>query len=829
MNRQTIDFGIDLGTTNSAIAVVNNGRSVIIKNNQQKDTTPSCVYYSRAGQLCVGDEACRRHRRDIARGRPSRAHMQFKTRMGTDQVYRFPGIEADFAPEQLSAELLKVLRSFVRDEPVDAAVVTVPAAFGQTQVEATQRAAELAGLAQVELLPEPMAASLAFSADARAATGHWLVFDFGGGTFDAVLMRTDGGLMRVVDIAGDNRLGGKDIDALIVNELLLPAVAESFPIARSMADPSGAERIRRLLTVLYAEDAKIALSSQESVTVELEEDVLQDDNGDEIADLNVPITRGRISSLAAPIIGRALRICRDLLGRNHLGPDDLRTVLLVGGPTYMPCIRERLAAELCERIDFSIDPMTAVARGAALYAATMQRTTTGRHTHAGAIPLSLAYPRTTVEDTVSLGIRVDNPPESAAPLVVQLSRGDGRWQSDRITLHGNAALIPVPLVNNSANVFTVSLYSVRGDTLPCDPCSCTIIQGVKVGNPPLPFDICVQVSTPHGDRLRAILRKGQTLPASGTVRGLRTKSALRPGCATDVVAIPLHEGSRGTRPLHNRYLGELRITGDMVSSAVPSGTEAEITVSMDTSRRKSVSVYFDATDETFEEVMAPLQKQPFDAHALPLGLEDARMRIERLAERLPRNGNGEVAGFRGSLETIEELKGRGADGRETAEAALERLGELHRDLDLYEHAMRDSIECGYLTSQLAIVEPKVMSGGNALEQAELAALREQTDAAVADLDGDKARQLRIRASRLFFRVVDRQPDYWMGFLYTYRSDIDRIKWRDPARARELLGRGEALTANGFVPEVKAVVEELWRLKRRDVEAVCRRDVLAIGD
>ncbi|MBD3239976.1 MAG: Hsp70 family protein, partial [Chitinivibrionales bacterium] len=778
MNRQTIDFGIDLGTTNSAIAVVNQGRPVIVKNDQQKDTTPSCVYYSRAGQWCVGDEACRRHRRDITRGRPSRAHTQFKTRMGSDHMYRFPGIDTAFSPEQLSAELLKVMRSFVRDDVVDAAVVTVPAAFGQMQVEATQRAAELAGLVQTELLPEPLAASIAFSIDTQAAAGHWLVFDFGGGTFDAVLMRTDEGLMRVVDIAGDNRLGGKDIDELLVDEIFTPAISDAFAIDRIMADPLQAARMRRLLTCLYAEDAKIALSSQEAITVELEEELLEDDDGHPIVDLNVPITRDRVAALAAPIIDRALRICHDVLKRNGLGPDDLRTVLLVGGPTYMPCIRERLAAELCARIDFSIDPMTAVARGAALYAATMQRTGTARSHAAGARHVSLAYPRTTVEETVSVGIRVDGHDETAGPLVVEVTRGDGRWKSDRISLVDGAALVSVPLVKSTANVFAVALYSARGDRVPCEPDSCTIMQGVKIGSPPLPFDICVQVSTPRGDRLKAVVRKGQTLPATGTIRGLTTKAVLRPGSERDVVAIPLYEGSRDTRPLHNRYLGELRITGGMVSAMVPSGSDAEITVRIDSSRRKSVSVYFDATDETFEEVMAPLQKQPFDMRAVPLGLEEARLRIEQLAERLPREGNGEVAGFRKSLEAAQDLNGRGHDRRESAEAALERLGELHRDLDIYEHAMRDSIECGFLTSQLSLIEPKVMAAGNPMEQAELAIIREQADAAVAALDGSKARQLCRKAGNLFLRVVDRQPDYWMGFLYTYRSDIDRIKWRD---------------------------------------------------
>ncbi len=826
MSRQTIDIGIDLGTTNSAIAVVNRGVASVLKSPQQRDTTPSCVYFSRARQVCVGDEAWQRHRRDLAGGKPSRAHMEFKTRMGTDSTYGLVDSDTIFTPEQLSAEVLKVLRSYLRDEPVDSAVITVPAAFSQVQVEATQRAAELAGLAQVELLPEPLAASIAFSIDSRVADGYWLVFDLGGGTFDAVLMRMEEGLMRVVDIAGDNCLGGKDIDLSIAREVLLPALAGACPLTAALREPARRERICQLLKFLYAENAKIALSSQNSVRIELDEGVVQDDHGEGSPETVVTLTREEVARITTPMVDRALAICTDLLQRNHISADTLQTVLLVGGPTYMPCVRERLQRELCERIDHSIDPMSAVARGAALYAATVQRVAPQRTAPAGVVYVELACPRSTVEDTVTIGVKVLC---QQAETMVQLTRTDGGWQSDRVALSSlGAVLLSVPLVPQTANTFDVALYAPNGDRITTEPDSCTIMHGVKIGNPPLPFDICVQVSTPKGDRLTPILRKGQTLPATGTVRGLKTKTVLRPGEARDVVSIPLFEGTRDTRPLHNRYLGELHITGAHVPSSVPQGSEVEVSVTMDTSRRKSVSVYFDAIDETVEEVMAPLQKEQFDPRAVPIGLEDARIRIAKLEERLPRSGNGRVAGFRLALEQVEDLQACAGEQRDGAEKVLQRVRELHRDLDNYEQAMSAEIECGFLRQQLAIIEPEVMSSGTPAERAEMAALSEQADAVIEAANEEQAKPLRIKAIALYHRVVDRKPEHWMWFVHRYRSDFGSMKWRNRERAAELLERAERLTRDGFVPEVKAIVEELWRQKHDSVDEICREDVLVVA-
>jgi molecular chaperone DnaK len=228
MPRQTIDFGIDLGTTNSAIAVMEGVEPQIIKNNQGQDITPSAVGFTKSGALLLGEAA---KRRQLAS--PQDAYTEFKRKMGSDEIYSFAATGRSLRPEDLSAEVLKSLKGDVeqaRGEVVDSAVITVPAAFELHQCDATRRAAELAGFSQSPLLQEPVAAALAYGFQKDEEKAYWLVYDFGGGTFDAALIRAEEGIINVVAHEGDNFLGGSDIDWAIIQELIMPRLGKEHDL-----------------------------------------------------------------------------------------------------------------------------------------------------------------------------------------------------------------------------------------------------------------------------------------------------------------------------------------------------------------------------------------------------------------------------------------------------------------------------------------------------------------------------------------------------------------------------------------------------------------------
>ncbi|MCB1674471.1 MAG: Hsp70 family protein, partial [Pseudomonadales bacterium] len=266
--RQKIDFGIDVGTTNSAIAYMQDGEALIIKaDDNQMDTTPSRVAYNKNKTLFVGISAKHVLEKEATSAFNNRkeitpnSYQEFKRTMGTDYQYQSSYMGRAYTSEELSAEVLKKLKGYVLGEDVKAAVITVPAMFKQSQLDATQRAAKLAGFNYCELLQEPIAASIAYGIKANQTTGYWLVFDFGGGTFDAALMHVEEGMMKVVDTAGDNHLGGKDIDNAIVDKMLIPALQKQCSLDATLAN----DTFRRLLQNALkgtAENLKINLSSR---------------------------------------------------------------------------------------------------------------------------------------------------------------------------------------------------------------------------------------------------------------------------------------------------------------------------------------------------------------------------------------------------------------------------------------------------------------------------------------------------------------------------------------------------------------------------------------
>ena len=229
-NNGKINRGIDLGTTNSAIAVMENGVPVIKKSNTQKDTIPSIVSITRKGIIHTGDTAANELANQVLRatktwdGRTASTDIfkEFKRTMGTVEVYHSKNLKKDFTSQQLSAEIIKALAANAGVNDGGCIVISVPAKFDATQKTATVEAARLAGFQHIELIQEPIAAAIAYGVATGQKEGFWLVFDLGGGTFDAALLRVDGGVQQVVDTEGDSFLGGKDIDYALVDTILIP-------------------------------------------------------------------------------------------------------------------------------------------------------------------------------------------------------------------------------------------------------------------------------------------------------------------------------------------------------------------------------------------------------------------------------------------------------------------------------------------------------------------------------------------------------------------------------------------------------------------------------
>ncbi|WP_300980346.1 Hsp70 family protein [Nonlabens sp.] len=536
MARTKIDYGIDLGTTNSAISRMENGDATIKKTDTLKDTMPSSVYINKKKAIQVGDSAYNALKRDKLKAMKtwndsdSNSYIEFKRTMGSDKAYSSSNLGKDLTSEELSAEVLKTLKSFVKDENVNSIVITVPAAFKNNQKEATREAAKLAGFNHIELLQEPVAASMAYGLDSDKKDGFWLVFDFGGGTFDAALLKVEEGIMKVIDTEGDNYLGGKNLDFAIVDEIILPYIEDNFVIDSVLADDTKKQILRNAMK-FFAEETKVALSFNETHNILSDlGDLGEDDEGEEI-ELDITVTQEDITKALSPVFQKAIDVSKKLLERNNLKGSSLDSLILVGGPTLSPVLRKMLEQQICKP-DTSADPMTVVSKGAALYASTVDvseevREQTRDKTK---IQLEIANESSTVETEEFVPIKIlADKTEGEIPekVFAEVTRGDKAWSSGKVEINTIGEVVEIQLNEGKTNVFEVVLFDDKGNILESEPSSFSVIQGSKIGSATLPYNVGIELKdkTTGKVRFKTIkgLEKNQSIPAIGTRNGLKTQ------------------------------------------------------------------------------------------------------------------------------------------------------------------------------------------------------------------------------------------------------------------------------------------------------------------
>ena len=366
MNKM-VNFGIDLGTTNSLITKFEKGNVEVFKNpNGFKETLPSIVGY-RNDAILVGEKA-----RTYAERDPKSVISRFKRKMGTTETMKIASLNASKSPIELSAEVLKELKNFIHSgEKPEAVVITIPASFDTIQSNATKEAGELAGFKSVVLLQEPIAASLAYANKEKnidLRNSQWIVYDFGGGTFDVALVKIVEGELTVIDHEGDNYLGGTDFDAKIVEELIAPALLKlgTFDdLVNQMKSESG--KYNRLWTTLLhkAEEAKIELSTVEKTTIHLPF-ITADKSGPK--HIEKELTREVFENLCKNLINRCRIPVEKALKDAKLDKSSIDEIVLVGGSTRIPAIQQLVESLTGKKPNKSVNPDEVVAIGAAIQA-----------------------------------------------------------------------------------------------------------------------------------------------------------------------------------------------------------------------------------------------------------------------------------------------------------------------------------------------------------------------------------------------------------------------------------------------------------------------------
>jgi len=345
--------GIDLGTTNSVVAVMEGGEPVVIPNAEGSRLTPSVVAFTKTGERLVGAAAKRQ-----AIINPDRTIISIKRKMGTRERIRID--DKEYTPEEISAMILQKLKADAEaylGEKVDAAVITVPAYFNDAQRTATKNAGEIAGLKVLRIINEPTAASLAYGLD-KKSNETILVFDLGGGTFDVSILEVGDGVFEVKATSGDTHLGGDDFDMRIVNW-----VADEFKKETGIdlrKDPQAMQRLREA-----AEKAKIELSSMVETEINLPF-ITADAEGPK--HLLYKISRAKFEELTADLVERLKGPFYQALSDAKLDVKDIDEVILVGGATRMPCVQELVRKLAGKEPNKGVNPDEVVAIGAAIQA-----------------------------------------------------------------------------------------------------------------------------------------------------------------------------------------------------------------------------------------------------------------------------------------------------------------------------------------------------------------------------------------------------------------------------------------------------------------------------
>jgi molecular chaperone DnaK len=353
-------IGIDLGTSNSAAAAMIGGKPSIIQAAEGTSVGgkafPSVVAFTKDGQLIVGEPA----RRQMI-SNPEGTVLAAKRKMGTD--FKFNVFGKEYTPQQISAFILQKIKRDAEaflGETVDRAVVTAPAYFNDNQRQATKDAGEIAGLQVVRIINEPTAASLAYGLDKAQRDLKIMVFDFGGGTLDVTIMEMGGGVFQVKSTSGDTQLGGTDMDNVLVNYVVEEFRKQSGLDIRN--DRAAMMRVREA-----AEKAKIELSNV--VTTEINLPFLAYDATAGPKNLVLSLSRAKLEELVRPIIERCKISITQALQDAKMSSPDIDKIILIGGPTRMPMVRQFVGTVMGKEPERGIDPMEAVAMGAAIQGA----------------------------------------------------------------------------------------------------------------------------------------------------------------------------------------------------------------------------------------------------------------------------------------------------------------------------------------------------------------------------------------------------------------------------------------------------------------------------
>ncbi len=630
MSHCEITVGIDHGTTNSCIAVMEDDGPRVIKPTPTNLVMPSAVYLDRDGRQFIGQSAYNaimQNSQDEGDG-----YIGYKLEIGQNPLYRFKAANKTLTAQELGglviSELINLYQE-VKHREARACVITVPAIFEESAVEGTRVAAEKAGLKHIVFVNEPIAAALAYGFSEGHKRAVWMIYDLGGGTFDLSLITVRSGRLIVMDHAGQERLGGRDFDRELMDYVLGPKKSEKdkweryknldrdyAPLRSRYAleefvkkNPKYNNAWRRLM--LAIEKAKIELSRKKEAVVFIEGDLCEDENGKPV-EVEIPITREIYEKLISTYIRKTIHVCDTLLEKNRLGRNDLDKLIFIGGPTKTPYVQDVVRNWLGRESSSSIDPMTAVAQGAAIFASTIDVPEDIKKVICPEPPGSpdqvkvhLIYEKNSKISEPMLKGTIEGFDGDMEDLSVEVKRSDDLWSSGRISVRKDGGFsLTLRLAGDGRKPhlsgFTTTVFD-KGKQVAQE-------EGPRIWYPYQEGQFRLSHSFRIGlvqNATAVLLDHGAALPAKNSSRDFFTARDLKKG-SNDTIKIPVLEGVSNN--LFNEedphadcciHIGSIFIDAGDILRDLPKGSEVEVTLEIDRYRNIQASAYIPLLDQDF--------------------------------------------------------------------------------------------------------------------------------------------------------------------------------------------------------------------------------------
>jgi molecular chaperone DnaK len=802
MARLKIDYGIDLGTTNSGIARIEGGESNMLEIDRSK-TVPSAVWYDRRDNPKVGIQAL---------GHDS--FLEFKRDMGKEKLSDNPDIKRQdgslITPETLSSEVLKKLSERVNDEVFKSVAVTVPAMFEIGQIEATKRAAKMAGFEQVEILMEPVAACTAFAINNIGKNGNWVVFDFGGGTFDASVVSVEEGIMKVEASEGDNRLGGGDLDRAIIHEIMLPKIKEQFKL-----DGLSEEQMKGITRSLKkeADNIKIGLSFNDEVDYMSTIGQFGNDADGNDIELEYVFTKDELHKLFQPYYQKAIDHTKKLIERSKLTIDEIDELILVGGPTQIPLFRKMIEEQL-KKPNTSLNPMTAIAEGAAIFASNIKNEISDHGKIIGEElseneqeiieEIEIEYDTNTVHDIAPVAIIRKN---KKSKIFVIISASDGSWSSSKQELDD---VFELP-ISSGVNNFKINAFNEGSEVVKCNVQEFNIIKGISPPETSLPYFMGIEIIDTK--RKRQIFRSlaglevDSPLPAVGLSKPkgeLRTMSDVRPGVAEDKIVIKLFQASsdaEGTRSKLNKYSGlEFIISGLDVPKLIPESSLINITVNIDRSQTVTFEAEFPELDIIIDELPPAEMKAQESTSTNEVGdlFKEANEIIKDLSSSFPIPES--LNDLKSEIDKINKDWEYNKDSEQTFRNLQELVIKLDKELDnlewpkLEENIRKSLQDLETLVNEC--VEKKLK--GYEQDKSDLDNFKKNFEQLKPSKNLDLGQSLleNINSKDYWIRDKHAGKEQTIAYIRNINHNFNSLKWKDLSQAKSEVDKGMQMVSFG---------------------------------